>query len=286
MPKQEKSHKTKSYTRVTPRTLNRFRYFQAEDTTNLTTTSRNTSSYARKLGIKCLKTMLIDLAIEKGRKITILDSGCGQGVAIDELLSDETLEPYIKHISGISLHYFENIERLMEKHPTRFYYYLGTTQDVLSTALETHCGFDLILDVWGAYPYSEDKLALLKQYHQALLPHGVAHVYQGRDDLFVNNGHECPRKQRFTGYATRDFPETFLPKHPPLGISIKKSTARWPLPDMNIMSSKEQASIGVDYALTPSTLKQLRQGNAVKYSKVVIDDTEEQPMKLRPLPSP
>ncbi|MGL5742932.1 MAG: hypothetical protein ACRCXC_10550 [Legionella sp.] len=121
--------------------------------------------YSKKLGIPSLKGMIVALAKEKGRKISILDSGCGQCVAVNQLLSDEKLKHYIDHISGISLHSFYKVYQVMENHHGRFYYYLGAAQNVLAKALEPDHAFDLILDIWGAYPYSEDKLGLLKQYH-------------------------------------------------------------------------------------------------------------------------
>lgn len=282
---QEKPNTSKPYTRVTPYSLNRFSYFHAEDKTNLTSTGRGISNYSSLLGIPSLKKMIMDLAKEKGRKITILDSGCGECVAIDELLSDNELEPFIQSISGVSLHYFENVEQVMKKHPTRFYYYLGATQRVLSRALETHNSFDLILDMWGAYPYSENKLELLKQYHQALLPHGIAHIYRGSsNDMLIQHRRG---KQHFSDYATQDYPETFSIGQKIHCLSIKKSSARWPLPSMNIVSSEEIPAVFSDNFpddfSRSSMFEALRRGNAIKFNDVVVELTKKQPMGLRPL---
>src|SRR5580704_13212695 len=134
------------YTRVTPRSLNRFGLFCKEDETNITKIDREPAEYADLLGLKSLKKFITDLAIKLGRKIRILDSGCGACSTINSLLSDKELEYYIKDISGISLHYFEIVEEVMKVHTSRFHYYSGTAQNVLANALETHHAFDLILD--------------------------------------------------------------------------------------------------------------------------------------------
>src|SRR3990167_2218445 len=142
--KVHKSRCSKPYTRVTSRSHQRFSFFHAQDATNLTATWRECAEYEEFLGIQSLEEMIINLAKELGRKITILDSGCGSCVVIGQLLSNERLQPYIEHISGISLHYFAGAKLTMENHPYRFSYYSGTAQSVLSNALEMHNAFDLI----------------------------------------------------------------------------------------------------------------------------------------------
>lgn len=61
--KNEKLHKSKPYSRVTPKSLNRFSYFHPEDGTNLTSTDRNEQDYADNLGLdSSLKDLIIKLA--------------------------------------------------------------------------------------------------------------------------------------------------------------------------------------------------------------------------------
>ncbi|MDX1902057.1 MAG: hypothetical protein SFW66_08690 [Gammaproteobacteria bacterium] len=275
-----------TYTRVTPRSLNRFTLFNSHDKTNGTKITRSPSDYADLLGLKLsLKEYLIQLANEKGQKIRILDAGCGSGKTIDLLLSDKELENYIERIDGISLHYFNNIESVMQKHTSRFYYYSGTAQNVLAKAVETFGAYDFIMDVWGAYPYSEDKLNLLKQYHQALKPQGIARIYSTKDsDLKIKIGTPNKVNRCFPQWSTETYPETFTHEKsnssPNIStIVMKKTSMRWPLDRCDILSSKKMSVI---YATHLSTA-QLQKRNALKYSNVVVQPKPNQGVSLRPL---
>lgn len=278
----EKPHEVKPYTRVTPRSVHRFSNFDAEDKNNLTNTTRDPQSYSQFLSLECsLKEFIIKLSRERGRKINILDSGCGQAVAIDDLLSDVELNNYIKSISGVSLHYFENVKSVMERHDSRFTYYLGTVQNVLTHAPETHNAFDLILDVWGAYPYSENKPGLLKQYHRALKPNGQALVYTEEFAAGVHIKNEAAGKHQFTLWAAQQYPETYSTKprsNNSLVLSINKKSLRWNLPEYKIESSEEISSIGKKIPY-----EELKKGNAVLFSCVMVKPSPSQPMQLRPL---
>ena len=282
-----KPHHSKPYTRVTARSINRFSYFHSEDRTNRTITTRGISEYSALLGFKgnLLKHHIIKLAKQQGRKICILDSGCGDCVAIDELLSDKELEQYIQHISGVSLHYFENAKKVLEKHRPRFTYYLGRVQNVLSRALETNNAFDLIMDVWGSYPYSEDKLGLLKQYHSALKAGGQTRVLTAdswQADLYIKN--ESEELLSFTLWASQEYPKIVSHKknrYDCLVIILEKATLRWAIPRYAIESSLETPSI--ESQDTSSSVQSLKKGNAIMFSEVVVEPTADQPMYLRPL---
>lgn len=170
----------------------------------------------------------------------------------------------------------------MEACGKRFNYYLGPVQNVLSKAVETNGAFDLILDVWGSYKYSQDKLGLLKQYHHALKPGGQAHIYLV-DDLFIND--EAGKSIAFSEWASEKYPETFAitttakSNYETFTLTITKSTARLTLPDFVVKSSKEVGSLhGCGYSLD-----ELKKGNAIMFDKVHVAASEVQPRELRPL---
>jgi SAM-dependent methyltransferase len=289
MPKVKKNapiHKTTPYTRVTTRSLGRFSHFHPEDQTNATNTTRDIGDYSESLGLKrSLKNLIIHCARKQGRKITILDSGCGAGVAINELLADESLTPYIQQVTGVSLHYFAAIKQVMELHKNRFNYYLGTVQNVLSKALETHKAFDLIFDVWGSYPYSLDKLSLLKQYHQALQPGGQALILTTdcwHPDLYMTSEHG--ESLPFATWAVHNHPNTFhyrKNRYDSSVIQINKNVLRWGLEQHQVQSSEEASSLNLP--LQKRTKRQLQQINALMFSEVTVESAPEQPRKLRPL---
>jgi SAM-dependent methyltransferase len=269
----------KSYVKVKSQSLYRLTLFNAQDTKNGTKTKRNCCDYAKCLGLKVsLKDYIIELALEKKRKISILDSGCGSGVAIDELLSDNELKNYIQHISGISMHYFENIESVLKKHGSRFTYYSGTAQNVLAKAAETSNEFDLIFDLFGAYAYSSDKLNLLKQYHQSLKPFGIARIFQQADDDL----HLEFEKSRcnFLEWMASNHSKTFTFEHVSNHsmIVINKSSLRWPIPKYNIVSSEEKP-----VSSKPRPLEWYRERNALKIAEVVEKPKYDQAIQLRPL---
>jgi SAM-dependent methyltransferase len=277
---------SKDYTRVTPKSLNRFSYFHTEDKTNLTIATRAVKEYAEQLDFKnSLKKYIITFARKIGRKIVILDSGCGKCTAIDELLSDPCLDNHIQQITGVSLHYFENVKQVMTKHPGRFIYYYGTIQNVLSQALETHQKFDLILDIWGAYPYSENKLNLLRQYHDALKPSGEARILTAdyaHSDLSINNNSD--KLVQFSLWATQEYPEIFSlrdNKYDGSVLVIHKKIGRWPVACYEMISSQEIPSIKNQDKLS---LSKLRKGNAMMFSQVIVKPIANQTMKLRALP--
>lgn len=281
--KKEKPHHSKPYTRVTHKSIFRFDDFKSEDSTNLTTTHRDTKHYSYLLNIDSLPELILSIAKIKGKPIRILDAGCGKAVAIDELLTNQKLNGVIEQVTGASLNYFENIKSVMEKHGKRFYFYLGKVQDVLA---KSHDTFDLILDAWGAFAYSEDKLSLLKQYHDALTPFGTAHVFAGKSrELTIVNDNE---QVQFMSWVTKNFPENFTVKnsrnpryfHEKV-IKLKKISQRYLVPDFKVESSELIRSTVRHADLSHSKLKF---GNALRVGNVTYEKSETQSVSLRPLP--
>jgi len=284
----------KPYTKVTSRSQSLFSEFKSEDKNNTTKSDRSPQSYAYFFGLNISVNKLIsNIAKSSGRSINILDSGCGQAFVIDQLLSDANLNNCIESITGVSLHYFTNTQKVMAKHGKRFKYYSGKVQDVLAKDSETHNAFDLIFDVWGAYKYSEDKLGLIKQYHQALKPEGRAYVYLGKENVFIKN--ESGQKVKFAEWAVKTFPETFqvIDSHrlnSKKTLIIAKTTARLLIPEFKIESSEEKPSFGYPYKFDKKSFltqkEKYKHGNALFFDDVVVKPETSQRMQLRSLAFP
>jgi len=274
-------HKKNPYQRVTIQSLDRLNHFHSEDKTNITIINRTPEEYRVKLELNTtLKDLICNIAKKTGKKIKILDVGCGEATTIDQLLSDNDLNSSVESISGISLHYFKNIKNVIEKHQKRFYYYLGTAENILSKAAEMHNAYDLILDVWGAYSYSENKLDLISLYHHALKPFGQAYIYS-HGALLIKN--EQGNAIEFSLWASQQHPETFsrvLKHDDACVIAIKKTTARLFLPTCNIESSEKKSTMPRGYEFS---FYQLKKGNAIQFSNVTVNPISDQPMELRSL---
>ena len=160
-----------SYKKIISR-LESFDQLPSEDKTNLTCIDRCVADYDSFLRID-LSELILSKAKKQGRKINILDAGCGKGVVLSELLSSDDLNGAINTCTGVSVSYFDGIKKIKEQHEDRFIYYKGKVQDFL---LEQKNQYDIIIDVWGAFSYSSDKLELFKLYYQALTLNGEAVV--------------------------------------------------------------------------------------------------------------
>lgn len=270
MPKEKKN----PFIKATNYSLHRFKTFKSEDKTNLTHMNRTASEYADRLKIKePLGKLIIDLSAKAGKKISILDAGCGACVAMDELLKDSELDGSIHRVTGVSMHYFKNAQLVTKSHPGRFVFYLGKVQDVLLKGFER---FDLILDTWGAYSYSTNKFDLLKQYYESLHPGGIAHIYMGHIALSISVG---GRNVPFFEWAIKNYPDIFSYTSPDCksAVTITKSTLRFPFMSATTLSSRERASI----SRREYTLFQLKHGNALAVGEVINKPLETQ---LRLLP--
>lgn len=257
-----------SYTKITSRLATCLDELPAEDKTNLTNTKRKVKKYNEKLNTD-IEQIILQLAKRLGRKVNLLDAGCGSAVAIDELLSNKELASALNTCTGISLHYFNNIKQVMEKHGERFIYYKGSAQEVLK---KMHNQIDIIIDVWGAYCYSEDKIGLLKLYHQALTPYGDAEVFiKNQNTLIILDENHKMNLDKICD----QYPDTFT-KHEHKydtttlsAITLIKNSERFPLPNCSIKSYQEVRTIN-----SPKDLEALRKGNAVRPDKVKYTPSE------------
>lgn len=236
---------------VTSKNMDRFKDLPAEDKTNLTPDNRHIDDYNYKL-----KTNLTEIIIKQaklsGRKINLLDSGCGQCVSINDLLSNPKLKDSLGTCTGISMNYFKNVERVMKKHGDRFHYYYGKVQDVLNN---TQNQFDIIIDMAGAYLYSVDKIYLMKLYHQALRPGGIAEIWHGGANIQIKN-----EEKPFFNSIGEKHPKTFLNKNGTNAFTMAKAFRKFPLPELNVVNYSEHPSISWTKKLST---KEVRKGNAL-----------------------
>jgi len=174
------------------------------DKTNITFSHRLLVDYKKHLELKnSIPALCKKLSEDLNRKISILDSGCGQAVADEELLKSRSLDSIISKITGVSMHHFSTIDPIVEKYSSRFSYYNATTQDFLSKFTKPQ--FDLILDVYGAYYYSLERPNLLRLYYESLKQGGVAYFrIQENDKLVLKKN-----KVLFHNYLVRKYPDIF-----------------------------------------------------------------------------
>lgn len=112
----------------------------------------------------------------------ILDCGAGKGVALNYLLNK--YNHCIKCATGISIHPFIEISKLIDSHQGKLNWYFDFASKILPK-LEAD-KYDLITDVWGAYVYSPEKLLILNEYYRILKPGARCYILFGFGDAVSN----------------------------------------------------------------------------------------------------
>jgi SAM-dependent methyltransferase len=263
-----------------------------EDQTNLSTTHRSLAHYDIHLGLqndlnKNLKSAIKKLAETTGRKVRLLDVGCGKATAITDLLSDKSLEPYLESVTGISMHHFKNIKKVIAAHKGRFIFALGQAQDILMHFANS---FDLIVDIWGAFQYSDDKVGLLRRYYQALKPQGKAEIYAHRMDsmLFLHN----QKEKALLPWILKKYPNTFSARIFALkttdrisprttAITMTKNDEDFPLPSLKLKDAIKRRAPGLESY--PRSDAEIAKGNSMYFRWVIY---HEFPISPTTSPSP
>lgn len=239
-----------------------FSGFKCADEENLTRANRYISDYSELLGLSLEKEISLQ-ATRTGRKLKIGDIGCGEGRVIQELLGK--LADRIESATGISLHYFRNIEQVMKLHKGKFQFYFGGAQLVLPKLPNE---FDIITDVFSAIYYSPDKIDLLKNYFLSLKPGGKAFIALGSNEFdrstVLIRGKEIELTEMLAGSYPKLFSRKIIKngsskKQNYASLTMTKTMPQWPLPSFKFHLKREDQTIG-DPDLT---LAQLRTGNAV-----------------------
>lgn len=137
-------------------------------------------------------------------KITVLDSGAGEGTSMSDLLT-RYASTVIK-CTGISMHYFSGIAGRIKSHGGRLEWYVEKAEVVLPHINEQ---YDLITDLFGAYFYSPERLVLLENYHRHLTINGRAYIYRSQNLLFNILRHADGRIEYLEDSLIRAYPDTF-----------------------------------------------------------------------------
>jgi len=240
---------------VTSKSISLFNDLLVEDKTNITPDQRDVAQYNKYLQVDLVEAIL-QLAKLTGRKIDLLDSGCGKAVVIDELLSNPKLNDALGTCTGVSMNYFTNIKTVMEKHGDRFHFFYGKVQDVLE---QTHLQFDLILDMAGAHAYSVDKINLMKLYHQALKPGGKAEILHYKVYVAIEEETKPTTAEIASFYPkiAEKHPKTFFDKNN-MSLTMSKASRQFPLPAVEVTQYLEYPT-----SKKKISLRRLRGGNAV-----------------------
>ncbi len=107
-----------------------------------------------------------------GNGMTVLDSGSGLGVAMQEVARKFDIKAIAVNAQDVSSsEVFKQGADLVAK--GKLIYREGYSEAVLS---EFPNQLDRITDVWGAYPYTGNRALLVEQYYNALKPGGEARI--------------------------------------------------------------------------------------------------------------
>jgi SAM-dependent methyltransferase len=183
-----------------------------------------------------MRDYLTELGKEGKGKIKVLDSGAGEGYAVDTLLCSE-FGPQIKKVTGVSLHSFNHVKEVLEKHKRKVEWYLG---DAFTVLKKLPAEYDLVTDVNGTFLYCEEKIKLIKAIHDILKIGGRAYIFRNRD-LHDNLIDEEGERDRMENVLESKYPDTF--KFFNLGIShrtvllITKTSKRCPPLDYELDAS-------------------------------------------------
>lgn len=114
----------------------------------------------------------------------VLDCGAGKASFLDSILStndDEGREKYhIQQATGISLHVFPDITKLVQKHQGKLNWFFNSGKEILPILSRNYSGhYHLLVDLWGIYFYSPERALILFHYYQLLTPGGRAYVFIG-----------------------------------------------------------------------------------------------------------
>lgn len=134
--------------------------------------------------------------------VTVLDSGAGQGVAMQDLI---TRVKSIERCTCVTKHLFEEIDcpvKVKEKMKWVF----GRSEDYL---FGTMARFNLITDLFGAYAYSPDRDKLIEQYYNHLKVGGKAFVLLVNRDNLKNIIRVGDRAVRLEEYLVEKYPASF-----------------------------------------------------------------------------
>jgi len=256
-----------------------------DKTANFTRTKRNLYQYELLFNVD-LYVMLEDVALQAGRNLKICDAGCGEAIAMDEILSGG-LAKYVKTITGISKHLYENIYKLVQRHGSRFNCFHGDVCDVLRGE---KLRFNVIFDLWGPFLYKIQKLEVMQAYYDALEMNGIALIYIGCNNhefkfsskvepKIIDSSKPQLRPRSFREFLLCNYPAHFADISPEV-ICMRKITVRFPLARSEITYRYAEFCAVNKRAAALSTAKQESTSSGI-HKQVVIQIDSNKSKRLR-----
>lgn len=288
--------------KFTHRSLKRFPS-ETDDERNATKTSRSFVSYLKRLRTSKHK-LKRDLKhiISSGKQFSILDCGAGEGVALSQLLSSGFGQAYVKKATGISLHSFNNVKQVLRDH-TNLDWYIDDAFNVLP---KLPSAYDFLVDMWGTYSYVDERMELLRLYHNVLSPNGKAYIYitgrnciipremngdgdededgededgeerEGRFDFFNDRIYRFVRLEK---YLAKKYPSTFFYENNVLVMT--KTSVRFPVLDMDITVYDKHYTSSIEKLKTKD---ESMRGNSWYPKMVIFKRKPKSRVSLRRLP--
>lgn len=124
-----------------------------------------------------LKKFVKELFYKNKKVVEYLDCGAGQGNAIKQFIKGGNKGEIIIKATGISLHPFIEIPKLIGESEGRVEWYFERGNLCLPKLRSDT--YDLITDLWGIYFYSTERLQILSNIYRILKPGGKAFITIG-----------------------------------------------------------------------------------------------------------
>lgn len=160
-----------------------------------------------KSSLVSLDTHLKNLISQKS-ELKALDCGAGRGIALKNLLIEYK---NFTRATGISIHPFLSAAENIKIFGGRLEYFFDKAQNVLPLLPSNE--YNLIMDVWGAYFYSLERIEIIKQYWRLLTPGGCAFVILGEsvndNDVVQYNQDDQKKMDSLPKYLVRTWPKIF-----------------------------------------------------------------------------
>ncbi len=161
--------------------------------------TRNLLEYDKEFGVSFTR-YCEDL--KKLRDVTILDSGAGQGLAMQDLIAKVHT---ISQCVCITKHRFQDVDRPDEA-KRKMKWVFGRSEDYLEKTRER---FNLITDLFGAYAYSPDRDKLIEHYYNHLKVGGKAFVFINSRTYMNNVIKTGNAPERLEEYLAQRYPLSF-----------------------------------------------------------------------------
>lgn len=237
---------------------------------------RSFNSYIKKFLVFNDRSLNLFLDSFGTRKFSCLDGGGGNGRALRTLLERYAKVPTTITCHGISLHLFNKVRKLLEKHPKTEWFH-GDALRVLKTLPSN--SYDLITDVFGAYFYSIEHYEILQEYHRVLKPEGRCYLVS-KPIQQIKIGEKI-LERKMEQFLQLQAPETFFLNDNFHRMMMVKKSLRFPIP----LYLKVKMSTPITMvAQGKRKFQELVEGCAVTQGSVTYEERPTKRANLRELP--